>query len=89
MSEDNRNRARGGGNEADKAEDNRKTRSIRFSESERDEVRRAALAHDLPVSELVGERILALVRAPESVRGYGVTARPIQQLFRSTWWLAI
>ncbi len=91
MSEDDRNAAAGGGNEPGKADDNRKTRSIRFSESEWDEVRNAALAHDLPAAEFVRERILALVRAPESTDRATVPASMaplIERMFRYTWFLA-
>ncbi len=79
------------GNEAEKADDNRKTRSIRFSESEWDEVRNAALAHELPAAEFVREKILALVRAPEGAVAPTVVpslAPLIERMFRYTWFLA-
>ena len=79
------------GNEAEKADDNRKTRSIRFSESEWDEVRKAALAHELPAAEFVREKILALVRAPEGAAAPTVApslAPLIERMFRYTWFLA-
>ena len=91
MSENDRNEAAGGGNAPGKADDNRKTRSIRFSESEWDEVRNAALAHDLPAAEFVRDRILALVRAPESTDRATVPASMvplIERMFRYTWFLA-
>ena len=91
MSEDDRNEAAGGENEPGKADDNRKTRSIRFSDAEWDEVRNAALAHDLPAAEFVRERILALVRAPESTDRAAVPASMaplIERMFRYTWFLA-
>ena len=50
---------------AEKAGDARKTRGIRFSESEWEEAKRAAAAHEMPVAEFVREKILALARAPE------------------------
>ena len=75
------------GNEAEKADDNRKTRSIRFSESEWDEVRKAALAHELPAAEFVREKILALVRAPEGAVAPSL-APLIERMFRYTWFLA-
>ena len=91
MSEEDRNGAAGGENAAERADDNRKTRSIRFSESEWEEVRNAALAHDLPAAEFVRERILALVRAPEAA-GEPAIPRPltplIERVFRYTWFLA-
>ena len=91
MSENDPNAAAGGGNEPGKADDNRKTRSIRFSESEWDEVRNAAVAHDLPAAEFVRDRILALVRAPESTDRATVPASMaplIERMFRYTWFLA-
>ncbi len=91
MSENDRNEAAGGGNAPGKVDDNRKTRSIRFSESEWDEVRNAALAHDLPAAEFVRERILALVRAPESTDRATVPASMVplmERMFRYTWFLA-
>ena len=91
MSEHARNEAAAGDNEPGRADDNRKTRSIRFSETEWDEVRNAALAHDLPAAEFVRERILALVRAPESTDRATVPASMtplIERMFRYTWFLA-
>ncbi len=91
MSENDPNAAAGGGNEPGKADDNRKTRSIRFSETEWEEVRNAALAHDLPAAEFVRKRILALVRAPESTERATVPASMaplIERMFRYTWFLA-
>ena len=91
MSQNDRNEAAAGENEPGRAEDNRKTRSIRFSESEWDEVRNAALAHDLPAAEFVRDRILALVRAAESTDRATVPASMaplIERMFRYTWFLA-
>ena len=95
MSEDGSNAAGNGApaveSEAEKAEEHRKTRSIRFSESEWEEVRNAALAHDLPAAEFVREKILALVRAPASaaVPAVAPTLAPlIERMFRYTWFLA-
>ena len=91
MSENDRNEAAGGEHEPGRTDDNRKTRSIRFSESEWDEVRNAALAHDLPAAEFVRDRILALVRAPESTDRATVPASMvalIERMFRYTWFLA-
>ena len=91
MSQNDRNEAAGGGNGPGKVDDNRKTRSIRFSESEWDEVRNAALAHDLPAAEFVRERILALVRASESTDRATVPASMVplmERMFRYTWFLA-
>ena len=91
MSDEDRIGATGGENVAERADDNRKTRSIRFSESEWEEVRNAALVHDLPAAEFVRERILTLVRTPEGTSS--VAAVPpltplIERMFRYTWFLA-
>ena len=91
MSEEDRNPVEGGVAAAERADDNRKTRSIRFSESEWEEVRNAALAHELPAAEFVREKILALVRAPEGA-GAPAVAPPlaplVERIFRYTWFLA-
>ena len=75
----------------ERADDNRKTRSIRFSESEWEEVRNAALVDDLAAAEFVRERILSLVRGSEST-GTPSIAPPlaplIERMFRYTWFLA-
>ena len=91
MSEMDRNEAPGDGSTAERSEDNRKTRSIRFSESEWEEVKRAAAAHEMPAAEFVRERILALARATESVEAVAVAgsmAPLIERMFRYTWFLA-
>ncbi len=91
MSEDDRNEAAAGEDAPGKADDNRKTRSIRFSESEWDEVRNAALTHDLPAAEFVRERILAFARAPEGAVAPAVVPSMvplIERMFRYTWFLA-
>ena len=91
MSDDDRNEASGGENAAEKAGDVRKTRGIRFSESEWEEVKRAALAHDKPAAEFVRERILTLARAGESVEPApvaGSMAPLVERMFRYTWFLA-
>ena len=95
MSEDDGNRPAVGENEAgeaaEKADDSRKTRSIRFSESEWEEVRNAALAHGLPAAEFVREKILALARGPESAdRAHAPASMAplIERIFRYTWFLA-
>ena len=98
MSEDDRNDAAAGENAAQKAGDVRKTRGIRFSESEWEEVKRAALAHDKPAAEFVRERILAFARNPEGEDRSPESADPapvagsmaplIERMFRYTWFLA-
>ena len=91
MSEDARTEATGAGNAADRTGDARKTRGIRFSDSEWEEVKGAALAHDMPAAEFVRERILALARDPESAGPAPVPPSPaplIERMFRYTWFLA-
>ena len=91
MSEEDRNEAAPDDIGADSADDIRKTRSIRFSESEWEEVKRAARAHGLPAAEFVREAILGLARAPESAGPAPVApsfAPLIERMFRYTWFLA-
>ena len=91
MSEDGRNEAAIAENAAEKSGDVRKTRGIRFSESEWEEVKKAAAAHEMPAAEFVRERILALARAPEGVEPgpvAGSMAPLIERMFRYTWFLA-
>ena len=91
MSGDDRDKASGGENAVDKAGDVRKTRGIRFSDSEWEEVKRAALAHDKPAAEFVRERILALARVRENAEPAAVEGSMvplIERMFRYTWFLA-
>lgn len=88
MSEDERIEAPGGGTGAGDA---RKTRGIRFSESEWEEVKNAAAAHEMPAAEFVRETMLALARGPESAEPAPVPASLaplIERMFRYTWFLA-
>ena len=83
MSEQDRSEAAGG--------DARKTRGIRFSESEWEEVKCAAAGQEMPAAEFVRERILALARAPESAEAGPAApslAPLIERMFRYTWFLA-
>ena len=76
---------------AGKPGDNRRTRSIRFSDSEWEEVKRAARAHGLPAAEFVRQTILGLACDPA---GGGAPLIPpslaplIERMFRYTWFLA-
>ena len=91
MSEEVRNEAATGDNAAEKSGDARKTRGIRFSEAEWEEVKRAAQAHGSPAAEFVREQILALARAPEGADGDSAApslAPLIERMFRYTWFLA-
>ena len=91
MSEDARNEAPGGESGAEKAGDARKTRGIRFSESEWEEVKNAAAAHEMPAAEFVREKMLALARGTERADAPAVApsmAPLIERMFRYTWFLA-
>ena len=91
MSEEIRTGAAASENEVDKSGDARKTRGIRFSESEWEEVKKAAATHEMPAAEFVRERVLALARSPERAqpgRGAASMAPLIERMFRYTWFLA-
>ena len=91
MSDDTRNDAPDGEAVAERPEDTRRNRTIRFSDSEWEEVRRAAMLHDTAPAEFVRETILALARNPESgVSGAVAPAQTplIERIFRYTWFLA-
>ena len=91
MSEDTRNDAPEIEAAAEKAEDARRNRTIRFSDSEWEEVRRAAILHDTGPTEFVRETILAVARNAESGVSGAVApslAPLIERMFRYTWFLA-
>ena len=91
MDEDDRNEAAKGERGAEKTGDARKTRGIRFSESEWEEVKNAAAAHDMPAAEFVREKMLALARGPMSADAAPVQdpmVPLIERMFRYTWFLA-
>ena len=72
--------------------DIRRNRSIRFSVWEWDEVRQAAVLHDMPVAEFVRETVLVVARSSGSaVAGSdGSFLTPlIERIFRYTWFLAV
>lgn len=69
----------------EKAGGARKIRGIRFSESEWEQVKSAAAAHQMSASEFVRERILALTRTPSVAPSL---APLIERMFRYTWFLA-
>ena len=74
--------------EAEPAEDKRRNRSIRFSDAEWEEVRRAALVHDTPPAEFVRETVLELARNPGSAVVGQSLAPLVERIFRYTWFLA-
>ena len=91
MGEEVRSEATAAENTAEKSGDARKTRGIRFSESEWEEVKKAAAAHEMPVAEFVRERILVLARKRKSAdpgAAAGSMAPLIERMFRYTWFLA-
>ncbi len=80
-----------GGTASERPEDARRNRTIRFSDSEWEEVRRAALLHETPPAEFVRDTILALARNPDSAALGAVApslAPLIERMFRYTWFLA-
>ncbi|MCY4397360.1 MAG: hypothetical protein OXC10_19725 [Rhodospirillaceae bacterium] len=86
MSEVTRNEAAG-----ERPEDARRNRTIRFSDSEWEEVRRAASVEDMPPTEFVRETMLALARNPGSTVSGTLApslAPLIERMFRYTWFLA-
>ena len=91
MSDETRNDAPDGETVAERPEDARRNRTIRFSDSEWEEVRRAAQLHETPPAEFARETILALARNPES-SGSGAVAPSlaplIERMFRYSWFLA-
>ena len=91
MSDDTRNDAPDGEAVAERPEDVRRNRTIRFSDSEWEEVRSAVMLHDTASAEFVRETILALARNPESgVSGIVAPAQTplIERIFRYNWFLA-
>ena len=91
MSGDTRNDAQDGEAAAERPEDARRNRTIRFSDSEWEEVRRAAMLHEMPPTEFVRETILALARNPGSTVSDALAPSLvplIERMFRYTWFLA-
>ena len=76
---------------AERQEESRRNRSIRFSDAEWEEVRRAALAHDTPAAEFVRDGVLALARDADVATGdavVGSLAPLIERTFRYAWFVA-
>ena len=91
MSDEARNDAPDGDAVAERPEDARRNRTIRFSDSEWEEVRRAALLHETPPAEFVRATILDLARNADSGASGAVASSPaplIERMFRYTWFLA-
>ena len=69
----------------------RRTRGLRFSDSEWEEIRAAAEGDGLTVSEFVRERLLSIARgnaAAGSAKSLASLAPLIERTFRYTWFLA-
>ena len=69
----------------------RRTRGIRFSDSEWQEVKEAAELHDVPAAEFVRERILDVARGRTHADTHAAQASLaplIERTFRYTWMLA-
>lgn len=91
MSEQAGNGPTRGENTARNSEDPRRNRSIRFSDSEWEEVRRAAEVRGTPPAELVRETVLAQLRNRECGDADTVLrslAPLIERTFRYSWFLA-
>ena len=76
---------------AAKPADARKTRGIRFSDSEWEEVRTAAERYDVPVAEFVRDRVLEIARGctdPDTAAIPCDLAPLIQRTFRYVYMLA-
>ena len=68
----------------------RRTRGIRFSDSEWDEVKAAAELHDVPAAEFVRKKILDITRGRADTGADAVPASLtplIERTFRYTWML--
>ncbi|MYG27507.1 MAG: hypothetical protein F4213_16050 [Boseongicola sp. SB0677_bin_26] len=68
----------------------RRTRGVRFSDSEWEEIRAAAESDGLTVSEFVRDSLLAIARgnaATGSAEGLASLAPLIERTFRYTWFL--
>ena len=72
----------------EKQADPRKSRTVRFTDSEWDEVRTAAEAHGLPAAEFVRERMLAVARDPSADATPADLAPLIERTFRYTYMIA-
>lgn len=74
--------------DSEPAEDKRRNRTIRFSDAEWEEVRRAALVRETPPAEFVRETVLKIVRDPGSVAVGQSLAPLVERIFRYTWFVA-
>ena len=80
-----------GDHPAEKQGDARRTRGIRFSDSEWEEVKTAAERHAVPAAEFVREKILDMARNPAGAEAAAIPpslAPLIERMFRYTWMLA-
>ena len=80
-----------GNDQPKKQSDARRTRGIRFSDSEWEQVKNAAENHDLPAAEFVREKILEIAcgRGETAVDAIPASLGPlIERTFRYAWILA-
>ena len=71
--------------------DARRTRGIRFSDSEWEEVKAAAELHNVPAAEFVRKKILDIARGRADTGAHAIPASLtplIERTFRYTWMLA-
>ncbi len=87
MTEDDANPPATGGEASEAADETRKTRSIRFTDSEWREVRLAAERHGVPAAEFVRDTILAAARG-DRAPSLAALAPLIERTFRYSWMLA-
>ncbi len=91
MTETDPSEPQSGDEQPERQGDARRTRGIRFSDSEWEEVKAAAQNHDVPAAEFVREKILEIARSG-SDPGTGAIpaslAPLIERTFRYTWMLA-
>ena len=91
MSENQRTDAETGATPDEKQTDTRTPRGIRFSDSEWDEVKKAAAEHKIPAAEFVRDAALGLARnrnvADSAAMPPGIVAL-IERIYRSTYIVA-
>ena len=91
MTKNHRTEPESGDSPTAKQGDARRTRGIRFSDSEWEEVKAAAELHDVSAAELVRKKILDIARGHVDTRADAIPASVmplIERTFRYTWMLA-
>ena len=87
MTKTDRTETESGDSPTAKRGDARRTRGIRFSDSEWEEVKAAAELHDVPAAEFVRKKILDIARSGADAIPASLTPL-IERTFRYTWMLA-